>query len=48
MPRIGAGLAGGQWDTIEEIINRILVVEGNIDVTVYDLPGQPFIQGANK
>jgi O-acetyl-ADP-ribose deacetylase (regulator of RNase III) len=34
MPRIGAGLAGGNWGTIEKIINEAL--EG-IDVTVYDL-----------
>lgn len=34
MPRIGAGLAGGEWSVIEKIINEAL--EG-IDVTVYDL-----------
>lgn len=47
MPRIGAGLAGGNWETIEKLIQNTLVSHG-IGVTVYDLPGQPFIQGANK
>jgi O-acetyl-ADP-ribose deacetylase (regulator of RNase III) len=35
MPRIGCGLAGGQWDRIERIINQ----ECTVDVYVYDLPG---------
>ena len=34
MPRIGAGLAGGSWDTIEKIIEQCTTVP----VTVYDLP----------
>jgi O-acetyl-ADP-ribose deacetylase (regulator of RNase III) len=35
MPRIGAGLAGGQWDEIEPlVVNRL----ADIDVTVYTLP----------
>ena len=34
MPRIGAGLAGGDWNKIEDIINRVVTVP----VTVYDLP----------
>lgn len=33
MPRIGSGLAGGKWEEIEEIINKVVTV----DVTVYDL-----------
>jgi len=33
MPRIGTGLAGGQWDFIEPIINDTL----SVDVYVYDL-----------
>jgi O-acetyl-ADP-ribose deacetylase (regulator of RNase III) len=37
MPRIGAGLAGGSWSKIEEIIKESLVDEG-VSVTVYDLP----------
>lgn len=36
MPRIGCGLAGGTWDMIEPIIQRILIKSG-IPVTVYDL-----------
>ena len=35
LPRIGAGLAGGDWTTIEGIIEDTL---GHLDVTVYDLP----------
>lgn len=35
MPRIGAGLAGGDWSTIEEIITSELA---GLAVTVYDLP----------
>jgi O-acetyl-ADP-ribose deacetylase (regulator of RNase III) len=31
-PRFGAGLAGGDWDTIEKIIDETITV----DVTVYD------------
>lgn len=37
MPRIGAGLAGGDWTKIEYIIDETLIREG-IPVTVYDLP----------
>jgi O-acetyl-ADP-ribose deacetylase (regulator of RNase III) len=37
MPRIGCGLAGGRWETVEWIIERELCRHG-IDVTVYDLP----------
>ncbi|UQN05512.1 Appr-1-p processing protein [Deinococcus sp. QL22] len=36
MPRIGAGLAGGDWAVIEAMINEELVDQG-LDVTVYDL-----------
>lgn len=35
MPRIGCGLAGGEWTEIEKIINQRLI-EKNIEVTVYD------------
>lgn len=35
MPRIGAGLAGGDWQRIELIIEQTLIDEG-IDVTVYN------------
>lgn len=34
MPRIGAGLAGGDWNAIEIIIEEIV----QVPVTVYDLP----------
>lgn len=33
MPRIGSGLAGGDWNTIEDIIKSIM----STDVTVYNL-----------
>jgi O-acetyl-ADP-ribose deacetylase (regulator of RNase III) len=35
MPRIGAGLAGGDWNVIESIINRTLTLR-DVNVTVYD------------
>ena len=37
MPRIGTGAAGGEWQTIEGLIQDILVRSG-VEVTVYDLP----------
>jgi O-acetyl-ADP-ribose deacetylase (regulator of RNase III) len=37
MPRIGAGLAGGDWEIIEELIEQEVVRRG-IPVTVYSLP----------
>lgn len=36
MPRIGCGLAGGDWNVVEEMIERYLCSRG-IPVTVYDL-----------
>ncbi len=36
MPRIGCGLAGGNWDVIRSIIEEELIAK-NISVTVYDL-----------
>lgn len=36
MPLIGSGLAGGEWDVIEKIINSTLI-ENNIDTFVYVL-----------
>jgi O-acetyl-ADP-ribose deacetylase (regulator of RNase III) len=36
MPRIGAGLARGNWDVIESIIDRVFTSYG-IEATVYDL-----------
>jgi len=35
MPRIGCGLAGGNWEEIEPIINRTLTDKG-VEVVVYD------------
>ena len=35
MPRIGAGIAGGDWDTITAIIASVM---GTVPVTIYDLP----------
>ena len=37
MPRMGAGLAGGDWSRIEEII-AVTLSDRGIPVTVYDLP----------
>lgn len=36
MPRIGCGLAGGEWRLIEPLINQNLI-DRNISVFVYDL-----------
>lgn len=36
MPRIGCGLAGGDWRIIEAII-QVSLIDPGIDVTVYDL-----------
>ena len=38
-PRIGAGLAGGKWHLIEELLLMKLVEEG-VSVTIYDLPDE--------
>jgi len=35
MPRIGCGLAGGKWETIEPLIEKT-ISEKDIDTTVYD------------
>ena len=37
MPRIGTGLAGGDWAIIERVIDEELVAHG-LNVTVYDFP----------
>lgn len=37
MPRIGCGLAGGNWAIVERLILRELVLSG-VPVVVYDLP----------
>lgn len=38
MPRIGGGLAGGDWDKVEECILESLIDVYGLSVTVYDLP----------
>lgn len=37
MPRIGCGLAGGRWSSVEPLVLRTLVKTG-VPVFVYDLP----------
>jgi hypothetical protein len=37
MPRIGCGLAGGEWPKVEMLVKYFLTDRG-ISVTVYDLP----------
>ena len=37
MPRIGSGLAGGNWEEVERIVQQELVTAG-VAATVYDLP----------
>ena len=36
-PRLGAGLAGGEWDEIEYLLNRAFCLK-DIPVTIYDFP----------
>lgn len=38
MPRIGCGLAGGEWSIIEKIIKQTFIDKANANVYVYDLP----------
>ncbi|WP_212648347.1 hypothetical protein [Deinococcus hopiensis] len=40
MPRIGAGLAGGDWVILEGII-RDKLADQDVAVSVYDLPVRP-------
>lgn len=44
MPRIGTGLAGGNWSVIAEIVDECLVRKG-VPVTVYTLPSEPAKKG---
>lgn len=37
MPKIGTGAAGGDWSTIEEMLDDVMVREG-LSVTVYEIP----------
>ena len=43
-PKFGAGLAGGDWAKIEEIIKEKLIDKG-INVTIYDLPKPKEVTG---
>jgi O-acetyl-ADP-ribose deacetylase (regulator of RNase III) len=38
MPRIGAGLAGGEWTRIEHLITQVLCERHGLAVAVYNLP----------
>lgn len=38
MPRIGCGLAGGEWERVEAIVFDTLCTDHGIEVYVYDLP----------
>lgn len=38
MPRIGCGLAGGEWTKVSPIIEHLLTAQ-NVSVTVYDFDG---------
>lgn len=42
-PRLGAGLAGGDWNVISLLLRSRLIARG-IPVTIYDLPDQIFNQ----
>ena len=37
MPRIGCGLAGGKWEKVEEIIEKVHLKKPNVQIYVYDL-----------
>ena len=37
MPKIGTGAAGGDWSTIEEMLDDVMV-RADLSVTVYELP----------
>jgi hypothetical protein len=37
MPRIGCGLAGGDWEVVRQVVEEELVRAG-VPVTVYDPP----------
>lgn len=37
MPRLGCGLAGGEWSKVEIILNEILLLNNVESITVYDL-----------
>ena len=43
MPRIGCGLAGGDWNIVEKIVQENV----HVPVTVYDLPGLDMFRGTD-
>lgn len=47
MPRIAAGLAGGDWALIEPLILDTFIRKG-IPVTVYDFPGGRFFDSRDE
>jgi len=48
MPRLGCGLAGGDWALIEPLIEATFI-EAGMDVTVYDFPGGvPYFDSRNE
>lgn len=44
MPRIGCGQGGGDWRIVEDIVRETACKHG-LQVTVYDLPDDPFDEG---
>lgn len=46
-PRIGCGLAGGDWSTVSKLIQETLTDKG-YDVTIYDLGGSGSHQGKSS
>ena len=37
MPKIGTGVAGGDWSTIEEMLDDVMV-RADLSVTIYEIP----------
>lgn len=47
MPRIGTGQGGGSWGLVQQLIDEMLCAHG-LNVTVYDLPGEPMLAGLGQ
>jgi Zn-dependent peptidase ImmA (M78 family)/O-acetyl-ADP-ribose deacetylase (regulator of RNase III) len=47
MPRIGTGQGGGSWGLVQQLIDEMLCANG-LNVTVYDLPGEPMTAGLRQ
>jgi O-acetyl-ADP-ribose deacetylase (regulator of RNase III) len=41
MPRIGCGLAGGDWNVIEDILEQVLLSNPDVTFVVYDFQDAP-------